>query len=478
MIAHRAGVHSRKRPTHLEEVALVRWSFPAARLVAGLAALFVGSFAVSNAAPPPGGRAEKSRVAQAPAPSAMPSADFGTPPAGEVPILFNDHHVYAKPDELRQNRVLAALVRGNTILVPLRSMFEQMGATVSYDPASKSVHVTKSGSDVQVTIGKPEVLINGESRPLDVPPEIYQGSVVVPIRVISEGMGAYVQWVPDRRIVVVRYAPAAAPTPPPTPPPAPPPTAPPTPAPTPTPKPKPAYEDHFIVLDYIFAPKVYNEFSPGNAHLGASATFRAGAEFNLGGLGFMIEGDGRQYQYHHFGNLDNIVPRNFPCGPALAGQSGCVTTIGAMSSVYVPSTLLLDRDVDARIGFRVLKPRIYIAGSYLWRNTNYGYPQQHGVGFGIEKLPDLDQKLSFLFSYYYYPNVKAAYIDPTTGINYELGYNVQKYEAGITYKLVPLSESAGIFFDAGFTGDRGNNKAFTPTGFRHSGGYAGFGVNF
>ncbi|MGA2394751.1 MAG: hypothetical protein ABSH03_15520, partial [Candidatus Lustribacter sp.] len=60
----------------------------------------------------------------------MPPADFGNPPSGEVPILFNDHHVYSKPDKLTQNRVLAALVRGNEILVPLRSMFEQMGATV------------------------------------------------------------------------------------------------------------------------------------------------------------------------------------------------------------------------------------------------------------------------------------------------------------------------------------------------------------
>jgi hypothetical protein len=140
----------------------------------------------------------------------MPPADFGTPPSGEVPILFNDHHVYSKPDRLKQNRVLAALVRGNEILVPLRSMFEQMGATVSYDPASKTADVSKPGSDVKVTVGKPEVVINGESRPLDVPPEIYKGAIVVPVRVISEGMGAYVQWVPEKKVVVVRYADGSA----------------------------------------------------------------------------------------------------------------------------------------------------------------------------------------------------------------------------------------------------------------------------
>jgi len=57
----------------------------------------------------------------------QPPMSFGTPPTGSVPILFNDHHVYAKPTDLKQGRVLAALVRGGSILVPLRSMFEEMG---------------------------------------------------------------------------------------------------------------------------------------------------------------------------------------------------------------------------------------------------------------------------------------------------------------------------------------------------------------
>ena len=141
------------------------------------------------------------------------SADFGSPPSGQIPILYNDRHVYSKPDVLKAGRVLAAYARGGTIYLPLRSMFEQMGATVSYDPSSQTATVTKPGATINVTVGKPEVIINGESRPLDVPPMIYHGVVLVPVRVISESMGTYVQWVSDRRLVVVRYIPA---TPPPT----------------------------------------------------------------------------------------------------------------------------------------------------------------------------------------------------------------------------------------------------------------------
>ncbi|MGB6601065.1 MAG: hypothetical protein WBE77_08280, partial [Candidatus Cybelea sp.] len=61
-------------------------------------------------------------VAQTSGPA--PAADFGSPPSGQIPILFNDRHVYAKPDILKQGRVLAALARGGTLYIPLRSMFE------------------------------------------------------------------------------------------------------------------------------------------------------------------------------------------------------------------------------------------------------------------------------------------------------------------------------------------------------------------
>jgi Copper amine oxidase N-terminal domain len=207
--------------------------------------------------------------------SAMPAANFGSPPSGEIPILFNDRHVYAKPDLLKQGRVLAALVRGGTIFVPLRSMFEQMGATVSYDTSSKTATVSKPGADVRVTVGKPEVIINGETRPLDVPPIVYHGVVMVPVRVISEGMGAYVQWVPDRRLVVVRYVQA---TPPPTEaPPAPTPEATVVPPPPPSPTPFPLSYHGYVRSYYLTRENASN--NPG-----AQFNFTPGAKYSSAGV--------------------------------------------------------------------------------------------------------------------------------------------------------------------------------------------------
>jgi len=389
---------------------------------------------------------------------APPAANFGTPPSGEIPILYNDHHVYSKPDVLKQGRVLAALAKGGTILIPLRSMFEQMGATVSYDAGTKTATVSKPGSEVKVTVGKSEVMVNGESRPLDVPPMIYQGNVLVPVRVISEGMGAYVQWVPDQHVVVVRYVVA-------TPPPSPPAQAPPPPPPPPTPTPAPVatpYNDMFVAGDYIISPKVYNEFSPGNTGTNSWAA-RGAIEFNALNIPWMVEGSYEQYGYPH--NCGT------PQRPRAAVNPQCyVTTIGGKGSSYVPAFTARDSDVDVRLGLRVINPRVYIGVGYLWRSTNYGYPNMNGVGVGIEKLPDLNIPLSFFGSFWYYPNVHGNFAP--TGTN--LGYNLYKYQLGLDY----VFGKSPIFLDLGWMGDALNNKQNAPGNSTANGPFVGLGVKF
>ena len=222
---------------------------------------------------------------------------------------------------------MAALVRGGTIFIPLRSMFEQMGATVSYDAASKTATVSKAGAQVVVTVGKPEVMINGESRPLDVPPIVYQGVVLVPVRVISEGMGAYVQWVPDRRLVVVRYIPA---TPPPTeapPPPVPEATVAPPPPPPPTPNP--------LVLGGYLRSYYFTRQNASN-NPGAQYNFTPGAKYSSTGVnqaswnnGIAVHGEydfpsgwdvGATYLYANPINGPCVVPANHAKGGVCVTQ--------------------------------------------------------------------------------------------------------------------------------------------------------------
>ncbi len=398
-------------------------------------------------------------------------ANFGSAPSGTVPILYNDQHVYTKPDKLKQGRVLAAIVRNGTVLIPLRSMFEQMGATVSYDPSTRTVDVTKPGADVKVTVGKAEVVINGESRPLDVPPEMYMGSIVVPVRVISEGMGAYVQWVPEQHLVVVRYNPA---TPPPAPVATEAPTAEPTVAPTPTPAPVvKSGNEAFIAGDYIISPKVYNEFDPGKTGGGSSYAVRGAVEFNAIGLPWMLEGDYRQIGYPHSQIAATPVGPLSPC--PVAGDPGCVTVIGGGGQTFVPAFSVRDQDFDGRFALKIADPRIYVGVGYLYKVGNYGYPRQQGFGFGAEKLPDLDQAFSLYGSAWYYPNLKGSCdltVCPTGP--YTLAYNYWKYQVGGTLKF----GQSPVFLDLGFLGDSAKGRMNAPSDISQNGAYVGLGIKF
>jgi hypothetical protein len=413
--------------------------------------------------------ATPARGATAPAPAPPVTADAW------IPIVFNDHHVYAKPDRLRSGRVLAALARGGTILVPLRSLFEAMGASVSYDRATRTVQVTKPGARVTLTVGEPRVTVNGETRPLDVPPEIDDGSVLVPLRVISEGMGAYVLWLPEKRVVVVRYLTAPAPSPPPAPEPtaagsvapAPSPSAPPSATPAPKEKVK-RRSERFVVGDYLFAPKVYNELSPGNT---GHSSFRlaAAAEFPLFNIPWMLAGDFRSFRYPHNGGS----------GSCESGNRGCVTGIGGQGSSPVAAFGARDEDVDARFGVKVADPRIYVGVGYIFRNTNYEgglfSSQIHGLGGGLEKLPDLERNFSLYGSAYYYPdattNADQVRADGTIGT---VQYRILKYGIGGTFDL----GKTPVYLDFGYAGDRLFVNQNGPVDQTHTGPYAGLGIHF
>jgi hypothetical protein len=338
-----------------------------------------------------------------------------------------------------------------------------MGATVSYDAATKTATVSKPGAEVKVTVGQAQVQINGEARPLDVPPIIFQGRVLVPVRVISEGMGAYVQWVPDQHVVVVRYAPPTpAPPPPPPPPPPPAPTAPPTIKPTPVPTPANVI---YVAGDWMISPKIYNEFSPGNTGT-SDWTVRGGTQFNALSLPFMIEVDYKNWQYPHVCNAASNA--------SIAAAPECyVTAIGSRFSTFVPSFTAVNRDADVRLGIRVLDPHVYVGVGYIWTSTNYGYPNMNAVGVGLEKMPDFGHVFTYYGDVWYYPNVKGTYTNTaiTTGpTSYGVGYNVLKYQAGIDYSFVP-----SVYLDLGWAGENGANKNNAPISYHFAGFYGGLG---
>ncbi|MEN1762213.1 putative Ig domain-containing protein [Anoxynatronum sibiricum] len=83
----------------------------------------------------------------------------------------------------------------NRTLVPLKFISEALGATVTWLPETRQVLITERDTEILLTIGSKEVLVNGEMILIDTEPRIIPpGRTFVPLRVIGELLGATVTY--------------------------------------------------------------------------------------------------------------------------------------------------------------------------------------------------------------------------------------------------------------------------------------------
>ena len=396
-----------------------------------------------------------STVAQAAPAATTPPATFGNPPSSEIPILYNDHTVYATPDLLKQARVLAALVKDGQLYVPLRSMFEQMGAVVTASADGNTITAVKPGVTVSVTLDRNEVVINGDTRPLDVPPIMYEGVMLVPVRVLSEALGAYVLWVPGQRVVVVRYIPST---------PEPVPTVVPTTAPTAAPIAMPTATPYPGFIEAaMFAPKNYNEFSAGQ-FCAQSYLLSFGYAFN--GSRFAIRADYRQDAYVTSDNFVDVYGDHYTRFATIDG-----------GSALTPVFLAKQTELDGRLEYQIAAPRVYIGAAYLHVSNNFGYPQLNAVGVGLEKLPDLQTGIGIYGSAFYYPSATGSYTVTSAGSSnvgktYRQQYQILQMDAGLTLAFAHFP----LYLYGGFIGDQWTAKQNAPIGQTHNGPYVGLGL--
>jgi hypothetical protein len=87
------------------------------------------------------------------------------------------------------------VIQNGRTLVPLRAAFEKMGATVTWFDDVRLCEATYEGVTVGIKIGETTVSINdGAEIESDVPAQIINGRTMVPLRVLSESIGAKVDW--------------------------------------------------------------------------------------------------------------------------------------------------------------------------------------------------------------------------------------------------------------------------------------------
>lgn len=85
------------------------------------------------------------------------------------------------------------IINGRT-MVPMRKIFESLGATVEWDGITQTVTSVKGSTAVSLTIGVPSITINGTVKTLDTAPWIDNGRTLVPVRAVSEAFNCNVEW--------------------------------------------------------------------------------------------------------------------------------------------------------------------------------------------------------------------------------------------------------------------------------------------
>ena len=102
--------------------------------------------------------------------SAALTPAFGTTYAG---VEFNGEKVQFEQDPVIEN---------GRVLVPFRFVAEKLGATVAWDAETKTVTCEKDGVKISLTANVKDVVVSGQSLEIDVPAQIMNSRVFVPLR--------------------------------------------------------------------------------------------------------------------------------------------------------------------------------------------------------------------------------------------------------------------------------------------------------
>jgi len=89
------------------------------------------------------------------------------------------------------------------VLVPLRGVFEAMGAGVNYDSAAHTITAKKGSQVVILPLGSSTASVNGQTQVLSQPARVENGTTLVPLRFVAEALGGYVQWQAAQNLVAI-----------------------------------------------------------------------------------------------------------------------------------------------------------------------------------------------------------------------------------------------------------------------------------
>lgn len=95
------------------------------------------------------------------------------------------------------------IIENGRTLVPMRMIFESMGADVTWNDSTQSIIAETSDMTIVIAVKGGFAVINGDYHTLDVPAKILNGRTLVPVRFIAESLGCNVDWIEETQTVFI-----------------------------------------------------------------------------------------------------------------------------------------------------------------------------------------------------------------------------------------------------------------------------------
>jgi alpha-tubulin suppressor-like RCC1 family protein len=86
------------------------------------------------------------------------------------------------------------VIKNGVTMVPMRKIFETLGATIQYEESTRTITATKEDTVVTLQIGSDIMTVNGKQMKLEVAPGLINGHTMVPVRAVSESLKSEVTW--------------------------------------------------------------------------------------------------------------------------------------------------------------------------------------------------------------------------------------------------------------------------------------------
>ena len=107
--------------------------------------------------------------------------------------------------EIDPGRGTKPTIVNDRTLVPIASIIEAMGGTVSWDGTERRVDITLGSTNIKLWINKLQAQVNGQNKTLDVAPVIINDRTMLPLRFITENLGAEVGWDGTEKKITITY---------------------------------------------------------------------------------------------------------------------------------------------------------------------------------------------------------------------------------------------------------------------------------